>query len=266
MVQTATTTQERVRRRAADFYRRVATVGLLLFATAFVVQLVLSLLQGVGDHLAFLISFPLLSFIVASFTWSHGGQLLVAAAVFAVLSLLVNSLVFAFGLTHPDSFFDFFLALLASVGLLLTVAGSTVAYTQERRWAIRVVTLGEVQLIAAVGIAVVALGGLSAILDVAGRTEISAEARGDSVEVLMKGVRFEPETVRIQASESLRLLVKNRDFTLHTITIEDLKIDESLRSRSEAVVDLSKAGPGEYEITCTVPGHEKMTGTLVVTE
>ena len=45
-----------------------------------------------------------------------------------------------------------------------------------------------------------------------------------------------------------------------------LKIDESLRSRSEAVVDLSKAGPGEYEITCTVPGHEKMTGTLVVTE
>ena len=80
----------------------------------------------------------------------------------------------------------------------------------------------------------------------------------------MKAVRFEPDRLEVQAGEPVRLLAKNKDFTLHTFTIEELGIDYTFKPRSELVFALPALAVGEFSYICTVPGHEKMTGTLVV--
>ena len=82
----------------------------------------------------------------------------------------------------------------------------------------------------------------------------------------MRAVKFEPEVLTVQTGKSGKVLVTNRDFTVHTFTIKELGVDVSLHGRAEAIVELPGIAPGTYDYVCTIPGHEKMTGKLVVVD
>ena len=120
--------------------------------------------------------------------------------------------------------------------------------------------------IAAVAAAVLALGVLSAVVDFTGRPVVSAEARAGADLMVMRAVRFEPDVLTVSAGGTVRVLVRNQDFPRHTFTIEELGIDADLHGRAEALVDLRQIAPGTYDIVCTIPGHEKMTGKLIVVD
>jgi len=58
-------------------------------------------------------------------------------------------------------------------------------------------------------------------------------------------------------------LVENRDPVRHTFTIEQLGIDVELPAGTNRRVEFT-ALAGTYAFHCTVPGHESMTGMVVV--
>ena len=252
---------------AKPFYTRIAIAGLVFFALGFIVYLALALSQGGTEGAAFFAIFPTLALVFAGLAWKLGGRALIAVAVFALLNLAINGLFLADPLISVGSFFDFFLALIVIVGLLLALVGAVVAYVQYRRGTARAMaTVGEARLFAAVAAAVLALGVLSAVLDFTGRPVVSAEARTGASVMVMRAVRFEPDVFTVSAGDTVRVLVKNQDFTRHTFTIEALGIDADLHGRAEAIVELPEIAPGTYDYVCTIPGHEKMTGKLVVVD
>ena len=64
-------------------------------------------------------------------------------------------------------------------------------------------------------------------------------------------------------SGTIGVWVDNRDGIHHTFTIEDLGVDLEIPALKAKRVQFD-APPGTYEIICTVPGHESMTGALTV--
>ena len=152
--------------RAQPFYTRIAIAGLLFFALGFMVFLALTLAQGDGEQAAFIAIFPVLAMVFAGLAWRLGQRTLIAVAVFALLNLAMNGLFLADPLTRVGSFFDFFIALIVIVGLLLALVGAVVAYVQHRRGTARPsATVAEARIFGAVAAAVLALGVLSAVLD-----------------------------------------------------------------------------------------------------
>lgn len=82
----------------------------------------------------------------------------------------------------------------------------------------------------------------------------------------MKNTQFIPGRMEVNAGEATQVVLKNSDLSVHTFTIEELGIDHQILFRNEELIELPALEPGEYTYVCTVPGHESMKGTLVVTE
>ena len=62
----------------------------------------------------------------------------------------------------------------------------------------------------------------------------------------------------------LQVVLENQDILVHTFTIKDLEIDHTIGPDSQIPIKLGSPEPGEYKLTCEVPGHESMKGILVV--
>ena len=86
----------------------------------------------------------------------------------------------------------------------------------------------------------------------------------DDVAVDAVGFAWEPDFISYPAATASGLWVDNRDFAHHTFAIPDLGIEVQLPASKSRRVELGDVAAGEYHIVCTIPGHEQMTGTLVV--
>ena len=113
-------------------YTRVAIVGLFLFA---LVSLAFAIIPTGGEAgtLEFFIISIVLSVIVAGLVWRFGRWALVLAALWGILNLLLWGRLLVLSLSYPNSFFDFVLPLMLTVGALLAVVGAIVAFVQQRR-------------------------------------------------------------------------------------------------------------------------------------
>ena len=257
--------------RSHPLYTRVTIVGLLLFTLGIVLFMVLSVLSlisfihGTADQVAFFVIFPVLALVVAGLTWWFGTWALALAAAFSAVSLGMYGPLLAYPLGHPSSAFDFVLSLMVAVGMLLGLVAGTIGFMQQRRGVARATaTRAERKAFATAAAVLVGLGIFSGILAFAAGTTVSVEARAGAIEIDMRNILFEPDRLEIQSGESVRLLVKNSDFTLHTFTLESLEIDKEVMPRSELVIEIATVSPGNYQYICAVPSHEDMTGTLVV--
>lgn len=79
---------------------------------------------------------------------------------------------------------------------------------------------------------------------------------------------FEPDTLRVEAGESINITVTNVGDVFHDFTMTGLDFMIDVPAGVAATGGLTVDEPGEYAFECTVPGHATagMTGTLVVTE
>ena len=88
-------------------------------------------------------------------------------------------------------------------------------------------------------------------------------AGSDDVTVVAEKLAFAPMDLAMDVADS-GVWVDNRDGIRHTFTIPELGVDLEIPALKAKRVDID-ATPGTYQIICTVPGHETMTGTLTVT-
>jgi plastocyanin len=173
-------------------------------------------------------------------------------AVFGVLAVAGNIEIILDELQNPDSAPAFILNLLSLVGVSLVVVGGLAAFLRRPSGSIRTL---------AVGAAGVFIAGTVASLAIAAGTE-SDTARAGDVEVTARKVMWAPETIALDASDG-GLWIDNRDGIRHTFTIPQLGIDVEVPALKARRIDID-AAPGQYQIICTVPGHETMTGTLTI--
>lgn len=175
-----------------------------------------------------------------------------AAAVFVAAAALGNLSVIVDALRHPESAPAFIIQMISMVGVFLTIAGGVGAITSGPTSLIRGLA------VAAVGVFVV--GSLASVA-AAGRTDTAVALPGD-VQVTAEQLMWSPEAITVASSAS-GIWIDNRDGIRHTFTIPELGIDIEVPALKARRVDLA-AAPGTYQIICTVPGHESMTGTLTI--
>ena len=176
-----------------------------------------------------------------------------AAAVFAAAAYAGNLPIILDDLRNPESAPAFILQLFSTVGVLLVAVGGVGAFSGAPARLVRPLAL------AAAG---VLIAGAIGSLAVAASTDSAARLPGD-VHVTAKQLMWAPEDVVIDTGDS-GLWIDNEDGIRHTFTIPELEIDVEIPALKASRVDID-APPGSYLIICTVPGHESMTGTLIIT-
>ena len=238
----------------------MGALGFGLIALAGIVVLVAGLLAGdVAGSAGFGLAFIVIGLLIAVLIWRVGRWALIVASVLAFLLLALIGPFSLFNLAHPESAPDFVPLVLALAGALLGLVGSAVAIGEWRRgtaraearpgetWALR-------GLLGAVGVAVV----LSMGLTLAGHTPVPAAAKAGATSVQMKNFAFAPTALLAQPGETVRLVLKNDDSTLHTFTLPAAGVDVSVPPGSERVIEFKAPAPGAYQWFC-IP-HSSLNG------
>ena len=252
------------------FYRRLIIAGLLVEVVILSIVSALTIAVMEPTFAGFLVVFIVPSALFAWLLWKFGRRALMAATIWAVLSLLSALAFIGPGLLYPNSFFDFFLALPVIVALVVAVVGSVVSIVQQRRGTTRVEsTTNERRVLWAVTVVVVGLVMMSGALHLEALSTVSDSDRVgaveiDMVEIDMKDVEFVPATMQIQAGRETKIVVKNSDLPVHTFSIKALDLDVVVVAGNEKLVTLPVLDPGTYEYICKIPGHEDMKGTITV--
>jgi FtsP/CotA-like multicopper oxidase with cupredoxin domain len=119
---------------------------------------------------------------------------------------------------------------------------------------------------AAAILAVLALFIAIAALAVQGDGDGSAAA-GGAAAVTLSEFAIEPAALSVPAGGSLQ--VTNDGSVAHDLTVRDTDLTSGEIAAGESgTLDVSSLDPGEYEVFCSISGHEQagMTATLTVTE
>ena len=248
-------------------YTRVAIVGLLLIALSSLFFSILTLIDGDATTLGFFVISIVLSVIFAGLVWRFGRWALVLAALWGFPNLWGLLFLYPFSLSYLNSFFDFVLPLLLTVGALLTLVGATVTFVQQR-WgtARRVSTRRERWAFAATALTLVALAILSGTLHVAGLTTVSTEAEAGAIVVEMRNSYLAPDRLEIRLGETAPIVVKNKDFFVHILEINELGVKHTILPFSELLIELRPVNTGEFTYESRAAMTGDMKGTLVVTQ
>jgi plastocyanin len=167
------------------------------------------------------------------------------------LLLVVSSAPFAApNLLHPDSPLSFSHASISLLGRTIAVVAAVGAWRRVPQGAARKLTIAAAGLL-----------GITAMVAISATIQTGGEARapGD-VPVRVANAAF-PAEVRV--SQGGTLLFENRDLVRHTFTVEGTGVSRELPERSTVRIGV-ELEPGTYRFHCEVPGHESMTGQLLV--
>ncbi len=245
-----------------SFYARISALGFGLIALTGVVVLVLGLAGGGAEEgLGFALVFIVVGLLVAGAVWRRGRWALVLAAVLSLALLGLVGPFSLFSLSHPESATDFIPVLLLLAGALLGLIGSIVAIVQGRRRTLRASANNSERLVLGTVLGAVAVAVLlSIVLTFTSRSGVSAEAKTGASSMQMKNYMFAPNIVQVKAGDTVRLVIKNDDSTLHTITLPLVGVDVSLPPGSEKVVEFEAPPPGVYLWYC-IP-HSNVNGSI----
>jgi plastocyanin len=180
---------------------------------------------------------------------------LVAFTVFAAFTMVPNIVFGSPEFTHLESAGSFIPQLFVTLSIGLAIVGGAGELRQWSTDTARTV-LGRVTAVFALGVAVSL---------VVSATAPSDDALVDDLAVTASGFAWEPGVITYDASAASGLWVDNRDFAHHAFAVPELGIDVQLPASKARRVEIGDVKAGEYHFVCSVPGHESMTGTLIVT-
>jgi hypothetical protein len=225
--------------------RSVGTVLLALAGVLVMYQLV------TAPFIPVLTVFAVLYAAVGVGLWrSRRRWLLVVAGLLAIAYAAGAAPVFAEHLAHPESPLGFLTDVAILVGLGTVIVGVARSLRGATPGVPRPVLVGAV-----------AIGGVAIVVSALAVTGTSSDARQqDDLEVTVSDWHYPDITVPTTAAA---LWVDNQDPFHHTLVVEGTEIHEVLpaSTASRIPVDLPS---GTYRYICDVPGHEAMSGTLVV--
>jgi hypothetical protein len=153
-------------------------------------------------------------------------------------------------LAYPESGVDWIHAVVGMGGRLLAL-GAAVAL-----W--RSVSAASARVVAVTGVA--ALGLVVATGLIATAVTSGDDRQPGDVLLEISATEF-PDRIEIASGEVL--FIDNRHMFRHTFTVEGTDIDVPLPALQGVRVPI-ELPPGTYEVHCAVPGHESMTGHLIV--
>jgi plastocyanin len=255
---------------ARPFYTRVAALGFGLIALTGLVAIGIGLATGTaGSSAGFALVVIVVGLLVGGLVWRFGRWALILAAVLSLALVGLLGPFSLFSLSHPESATDFVPIVLLLTGALLGLVGSVGAIVQWRRNTARAHATSTERLalsglLGLVGLAVL----LSIILTLASQTTVSAQVRAGATGVQIKNFAFAPNTVQVKAGDTVRLVVKNDDQTLHTFTLPQAGVNVSVPPGSEKVIEFKAPAAGTYQWYCIphsgVDGgtRQGMVGTL----
>ncbi len=275
--------QDKRRWKGLPFYTRVTIAGLLVFTLIYSGLGILTMvsggveMMGVLEGLAMYTLFLVPTLLVVVQAWRRPGTLV--AAIWAILMTLLNAQFIPTALGNVNSFFDTGLLIpLIGAPTVAAVAG-IVAFQQHRRGTTRNVSTARERWVlwATTGI-VIGLMVVSGTLHLTSLETVSPEEKAAAITVDIKSSAFWPAQLTVPVGKSAKFVIKNRDLTVHTFTIEELGIDVKVLPGSEKLIELSSPPAGTYVYSCTLgiepvpilhkPANNNVTstdsGTLVV--
>ncbi len=206
-----------------------------------------------GEVLPFAVVLGVAFAVLAAATLLWPGRVVYWVAILFSGVTLVGSLQFTLAdLGHPESALAFVPALLpelARLTVLVAAVGALRRWDTDRARRVVLVPVGVFVALAIVSV------GLSATLD-------DDVAQSGDILVESKNILWMPGRITAVAGQ-VGVFIENKDPVRHTFVIEQLGVDVELPTSASRRVEFS-APAGTYEIICTVPGHENMTGTLVI--
>ena len=253
-----------------SFYTRVCALGFGLIALTGTVVLAMGLATGTAAASAgFALVFIVAGLLVAGLVWRFGRWTLILGALLAFALLGLVGPVSLFTLGHPESASDFVPIALALAGALLGLAGSVAAIVQWRRRNARADGTPIERLMLRGALGMIALAVLfSIVLTLASHTSVSAAAKAGATSVQLKNFAFAPNALQVKAGETVRLVVRNDDQSLHTFTLPQAGVNVSVPPGSEKVIEFTAPASGTYQWYCIPHSsangstRQGMTGTL----
>lgn len=88
------------------------------------------------------------------------------------------------------------------------------------------------------------------------------EKKPKGAEVEIKGMKFDPPTIKVKAGETV--VWTNKDDRDHTVVADDGKSFKSGNIKRDATFEQKFTKPGKYPYSCSY--HPRMKGVVVVTE
>jgi plastocyanin len=165
--------------------------------------------------------------------------------------MLLGSLPFAVDhLAHPDSGIDWAHAVIGIAGRFVVLAAVVGAWRTASDASARRAGVGSLAL----------LGLVAAVALVATVVTSGDDLQPGDVVLDITATEF-PEILTVQQGDVL--YVDNQHMFRHTFTVEGTDIDVALPALQGIRVPIDLP-PGTYELICDVPGHDAMTGQLVV--
>lgn len=253
------------------FYLRIAALGFGLVALTGLIASLYELLTGDTASLAFSLPILIIGLLVTGALLRFGvwAQVLAGILSLAVLALLLPFSTFV--LMHPEDGGNFIPSVLLVVGAALAFVGCVVSLVQRWRHALREApTPVESAAVKVILAALAVVAAFSVILSVTARTTVSAEAKANALGVEIKSFSFNPNHLQVKAGDTVRIVVKNSDPTLHTFTLPEAGVDMAVPPGSERLVEFKAPAVGEYRWYC-IPhsdpgpnGRTGMVGALVV--
>lgn len=196
-------------------------------------------------------------------TWTKIAAILLAVLLFLGLWWTIFGL-----LAGPSSFFDFMSGVLVMPGATLAVASSVSAFVAGRRGHLGArPQKGERKGIRIALTVVGAFALLSGVVTVTTRSTV-ADASTAAASVHLKDFEFSPTDLEVPGGSAV--FVRNDDPFLHTFTVDQLDIDQTITLGSEKLITIP-AKPGTYVLYCKPhtedpddPGEDDMVATLRV--
>lgn len=249
----------------SPFYTRVAAFGLVIYLSFVVLLLVFSLVLQRSEW-----EYPIIvgaigsSLLAVVYLWRPWGLVVgVLAGLFAIPFSLDDV---AANLSSPESFLDFaYRPVFALAGTLLLLGGSATGLVQHFRHRTsfegpRPAVVAIAGLLCVVGV----LSVFSLVVTFTSVDSVSADEKAGAARLTAEDFKFEPRTIEATLDDGAKILVRNRDYVVHNLTVDALGVDLKVGPRSEKLADLSSAAPGTYDFHCDITGHESMKGTLTV--
>lgn len=175
-----------------------------------------------------------------------------ALAVVSVLAIAGDLATIIDELSHPESTPAFVLTLLATLGAAAAMVGGAGVFFRWPGAPVRTLVQGAA--------AVFVVGSMVSVV-IGSNTDSDAALPGD-LSLTAYQLEWAPSEIVLDDSSS-GLWIDNQDGVRHVFVVEELGVELEIPGRKARRLDVT-AAPGTYEVICTVPGHEEMTGTLVV--
>ena len=255
--------------KSRPFHVRVLVGGLAVYALLFYASGILFAAGGQPGQLGFAAVFATTSLVLAGAALAVGGWALTAAFIWAMLSSFFQSAALLPLMINVGSFPDLGVGLALLASILVATAGGVLSFLQrhEEQTVRQEATPRELRLLRRTVVVVVVVAmALSGVLHVRSLDGVSAAERAGAVLIDIDNNTFVPSEITVAAGGTLKLLVHNGDFGVHTFTVIGLTSSTGIVGGSEKLVTIESPAPGEYEFACEIPGHEDQRGTLVVRE